>query len=446
MSAAPPIQPPAYQPYRWASVDFTIGLRPVRKSEWIQFSPHHADNMRAKRSRLGAQCDRYYRTLPESLHAQRELRDLVVAHLVTDHADRYALSGATLTSRHESRAWRLDDPQTEPLRQLSDVTEEDFMLLEERDGVMRITASSNAYSSSGRLVSAVGETVHWAHIPVPTLSDKLGVRIDRVLSSVHEDTPCERFNWQVTPLATLFFPDDPHRANANAMHAVRDALYREPAVRHLQSGPARGGISKTSAQKIATARIQLDSYCCGTGRAVDGRPPEMDALSDALLGTETRGLSTVGRTAAINTYNRAFGDQIGKITIATEHTVTFTSGRAPIPITVLNDATYPVTVVMTLASDEFTFPNGNTRTLTLNRPTTSVRVVAQARSSGGRLPIDVTLHTPDGQLLLARTELTVHSTAISFVGVALTVLAGIVLLVWWARTWRRSRRARPRAH
>jgi dimethylamine monooxygenase subunit A len=49
-----------------------------------------------------------------------------------------------------------------------------------------------------------------------------------VLSSVHEDTPCERFNWQVTPMATLFFPDDPHRANASAMHAVRAALGREP--------------------------------------------------------------------------------------------------------------------------------------------------------------------------------------------------------------------------
>jgi hypothetical protein len=221
---------------------------------------------------------------------------------------------------------------------------------------------------------------------------------------------------------------------------------REPEVRHLQAGRSSGGISRTSAQKIATARIQLGSYCCGTGRAVDGRPPEMGALSDALLGTEARGLSTTGRAAGISAYNRAFGEQIGKITIATERTVTFTSGRAPIPITVLNDATYPVTVVMTLASDEFSFPNGNTRTLTLDRPTTSVRVVAQARSSGGRLPIDVTLRTPDGQLLLARTELTVHSTAISFVGVALTVLAGIVLLVWWARTWRRSRRARPRAH
>jgi Family of unknown function (DUF6049) len=221
---------------------------------------------------------------------------------------------------------------------------------------------------------------------------------------------------------------------------------REPAARTLQSGPASGGIGRASAQKIATARVQLSSYCCGPGEAVDGRPPEMTVLADALLATETRGLSAAHRTAALDAYDRAFDAQIAKITIATERTVTFTSGRAPIPITVLNDDAYPVKVVMTLASDEFTFPNGNTRTLTLDRPTTSVRVEAQARSSGGHLPIDVTLRTPDGQLLLARTELTVHSTAISFVGVALTVLAGIVLLVWWARTWRRSRRARPRAH
>ncbi len=228
VSAAPTVESPAYQPYRWASVDFTIGLRPVRKSDWIQFSARHAENMRAKRSRLSAQRERYYRTLPESLPAQHELRELVVAHLATDHADRYALAGPVLTSRHESLTWHLDDRDVEPLRQLSDIIEEDFMLLQELDGVMRITATSNAYSSSGRLASAVGETVHWAHIPVPTLSDKLGVRIERVLSSVHEDTPCERFNWQVTPMATLFFPHDPHRANADAMHAVRDALRREP--------------------------------------------------------------------------------------------------------------------------------------------------------------------------------------------------------------------------
>ena len=113
----------------------------------------------------------------------------------------------------------------------------------------------------------------------------------------------------------------------------------------------------------------------------------------------------------------------------------------------LSSAPYPVNVTVTLTSDKFVFPNGKPVNLQgLDRPTTSVRVTAQARTSGDRLPIDVTLHTPNGQLLLAHTVLTVHSTAISFVGVALTILAGAVLLFWWARTWRRSRRQRLRAH
>ncbi len=147
----------------------------------------------------------------------------------------------------------------------------------------------------------------------------------------------------------------------------------------------------------------------------------------------------------MSAYAKAFEGTTGQVTLATERTVTFTSQRAAIPVTVLSSAPYPVTVVVTLSSDKFTFPDGNTQRLTLIHPTTSVRVTAQARTSGDRLPIEVTLHTPDGQVLIAHTVLTVHSTEISFVGVALTVLAGAVLLVWWVRTWRRSRRARPRA-
>ncbi len=162
--------------------------------------------------------------------------------------------------------------------------------------------------------------------------------------------------------------------------------------------------------------------------------------------TEARGLSAAGRSSALNAYAKSFAGTTGQVTLGTERTVTFTSQRAAIPVTVLSSAPYPVTVVVTLSSDKFTFPDGNTQRLTLVHPTTSVRVTAQARTSGDRLPIEVTLHTADGQVLIAHTVLTVHSTEISFVGVALTVLAGAVLLFWWVRTWRRSRRARPRAH
>jgi hypothetical protein len=228
---------------------------------------------------------------------------------------------------------------------------------------------------------------------------------------------------------------------------------REPSVRRLQAGPAGRGISRGAAQKIALGRQQLSSYAAAipansaqTCTAPDGHASEMTALNDGLLGTEARGLNTAGRNVALTAYNRAFAAETGKISLGTERTVTFTAQRAPIPITVLSAASYPVCVVVTLASDKFSFPDGDTRVLLLDRPTTSVRVTAQARTSGDRLPIDVSLRTPDGQLLITRTVLTVHSTAISFVGVALTVFAGAVLVVWWIRTWRRSRRNRLRAH
>jgi hypothetical protein len=218
----------------------------------------------------------------------------------------------------------------------------------------------------------------------------------------------------------------------------------EPGTRQLQSGPPGRGISHVSAVRIALARQQLSSFA----KAVTGAPPpqELTTLSDLLLSTEAKDLSPSSRTAALDAYERAFAAETGKVTLATGETVTFTAQRASIPITVQSAAAYPLRVVLTLASDKFTFPDGNTRPLLLDRPTTSVRVTAQARTSGDRLPIEITLHTPNGQLLLAHSVLTVQSTAISFVGVALTVLAGAVLLAWWARTWRRSRRRRLQAH
>ena len=216
----------------------------------------------------------------------------------------------------------------------------------------------------------------------------------------------------------------------------------EPAVRQLQSGSAGHGITHNAAARIALDREQLASF----SQAVGGHPPNLTTLGDMLLTTEARGLSATGRASALNAYAKIFEGTTGQVTLGTERTVTFTSQRAAIPVTVLSSAPYPVQVVVTLTSDKFTFPDGNTQRLTLVHPTTSVRITAQARTSGDRLPIEVSLHTPDGQVLIARTVLTVHSTEISFVGVALTVLAGAVLLAWWIRTWRRSRRARPRAH
>jgi hypothetical protein len=219
---------------------------------------------------------------------------------------------------------------------------------------------------------------------------------------------------------------------------------RAPDSRHLQAGPGvgNGGFTATEATRITADRAELNSFSAATS----GHPTELTALSDALLRSQSEGLSAPGRGVVLNAYGLGFTAMLSSISLAVERTITFTSRTASIPITVLSAAPFVVRVVLTLSSDRFTFPNGATRSMDLDHSTTSVRIEATARTSGDGLPVDVTLRTPDGALTISRTVLTVHSTALSVVGVVLTVLAGLVLLAWWVRTWRRSRQRRPRAH
>jgi dimethylamine monooxygenase subunit A len=220
---------PLYRPYRWASADFQLGLRPIRPETWILIGTDHAEIMRQKHDRLNRSRLHYYRTLPESLPAQTELRDLVTAHLLSDHPESFERIGSVVRSLITGETLDLNDGSAEPLLQLSYLIEEDFMLLDEGGGIPRITAAANAYSTSGRLAASVGHDMEWTHAPVPQLTQKLGAKINRVIRTVHTATPCERFNWQVTPMASVFFPhSDPHAANAAAMHRVAAELRDDP--------------------------------------------------------------------------------------------------------------------------------------------------------------------------------------------------------------------------
>ena len=226
----PTVEPPLYRPYRWASADFQLGLRPIRPESWILIGAEHAEIMRQKHDRLNRFRPYYYRTLPDSLPAQRELRNRVMTHLLSDHAGSFETTGSVVRSVITGQTLDLNNTSTEPLLQLSYLIEEDFMLLDQGGGIPRITAAANAYSSSGRLVASVGHDMEWTHEPVPQLTHKLGAKINRVIRSVHSATPCERFNWQLTPMASVFFPySNPHAANAAAMHHAAVALRRDPA-------------------------------------------------------------------------------------------------------------------------------------------------------------------------------------------------------------------------
>jgi len=220
------MRPPKYRPWIAAAASFQIGLKPSDPLTWIDVTEGYAAFMAEKRQRLEGLPPLYYRTLPQSLPAQEELRDLIVAHLLAQHGEHFSLRGGQLHCAIDGVSH--DIAKGEPMAAISMAIEEDFMLLKPEDGKVIITAASNAYTTSGRIVSSVGNPMQWAHEHVPKLNDQLGPRVDRVLANIKPGQPVERFNWAITPIATLFFPDSPHEANVAAAGKIAEDLNRDP--------------------------------------------------------------------------------------------------------------------------------------------------------------------------------------------------------------------------
>ncbi len=121
--------------------------------------------------------------------------------------------------------------------------------------------------------------------------------------------------------------------------------------------------------------------------------------------------------------------------------ITLPARDGTVPITLTNESGRPAVVTMILDSDRLDFPMGDRLDVELPPGPTTVDVVVRARASGA-FPLDIELESPDGRIALATARYTVRSTAVSGVGVAISIAAVVVLAVWWIRTARRARAER----
>jgi hypothetical protein len=100
-----------------------------------------------------------------------------------------------------------------------------------------------------------------------------------------------------------------------------------------------------------------------------------------------------------------------------------------------------VKVVVRVQSDKLDFPRGTVQALDLTRQNTTERFPVVARTSGA-FPVRITLESPDGNLVVGRTRITVRSTAATGVSLGIALGAAGFLAVWWGRHALRGRRAR----
>jgi hypothetical protein len=137
--------------------------------------------------------------------------------------------------------------------------------------------------------------------------------------------------------------------------------------------------------------------------------------------------------------------QLAQITTEEQTIVTLTSRDGAIPLTINNGLDYPVQVRVTLESDKLDFPDGRVIDPVVLPPRipTRVDVPVRARASGA-FKLEATITSPGAPaalgLRITSGEFNVRSTAVSGVGLVLTIAAGLFLLLWWGRHFRKTRR------
>lgn len=132
------------------------------------------------------------------------------------------------------------------------------------------------------------------------------------------------------------------------------------------------------------------------------------------------------------------------ITVEPTERITLTDRQADLQITVRNGQPLPITVELLLSAEKLRFPDGGRITRTLEPGDNEIVVRVEALASGdARVTVNIT--SPGGRIELTEGVVDIRSTAISGLGLAISIIALAVLGGWWVRTIRRVRRNRAAA-
>jgi hypothetical protein len=222
---------------------------------------------------------------------------------------------------------------------------------------------------------------------------------------------------------------------SNALSTVPVGANGFPAVRALAAGPSRRW-----PKKLVDFIVFLRATTNALGTAIISGASPIPRIDGALLSAE-RVQPEAARVSQLDKVHRDLELEVGHFRIYAGPITLTGTGSTSIPITVFSTAPYAVHGFLELSSPRIEFPQGATMPFTLTGTVHSVRVPARALVTGD-LPLTVRFVSPNGLIVLAHASITVRATGFSAVGIALTVLAALVLAVWWVRTARRRRAAR----
>jgi hypothetical protein len=210
-----------------------------------------------------------------------------------------------------------------------------------------------------------------------------------------------------------------------------------PPTRSLKAPPVQPD-DLISAPAVEGAESSLAALASMLPSSLSVKPP----LSDLVLMSEASTVGPAERSAYLGTIDGRANRLSNLVSLPFGRTITVTSLQAKIPISILSSARAPLSAVLSVTSPDLGFPHGDAWPVTLYPRTNIVTIDLTARESGD-FPLTVTLTTRTG-FIVQSGDITIRSTAISGVAVALSIGAAVFLVVWWLRSILTKRRKKHR--
>lgn len=262
-------------------------------------------------------------------------------------------------------------------------------------------------------------------LTLPTVWAPTDRFLDTLLAALADDSVVAPVTidqlFQQVPEATVGGPADPGG---------------EPLVRTLEpeASPSLGGYPEA----LPLTRLTTQGFLSFAGRD----NPVVLSMQRRLLVSGSAEFDRSQRRAYLTAISLQIDNAASSVRPPERGNITLTSRSGRIPLNISNENLYDVTVRIQFDSDKLSFPHGDT--LIVHLPRSAVRsfdIDVEARSSG-TFPLRMTITSPDEIVVVSHSRFTVRSTAVSGVGLVLSIGAGLFLALWWASHFRKVRRAR----
>jgi len=278
-----------HTPYGDGVSPFAIGLKPLDPVNWLEVD-HDLGAYLDEKDRLDREAVYpVFMAQDDTIDAQCEVLDLVLAHLRTHHRDTHHIAGNSVNVG--GRKVRLDT-NTAPLRSAAGLIAEDLVIMRRNgDGSgWRIAAASLHFPSSWSLAEKFGKALADVHAPVPGFErgTRTAMIVDRIFDNLHVDQPVWRTNFSLYDNAALHHPTPKSEGLDTGYGHVAPSMFIRSEYQTLRKLPVSGDI-------VFTIRIHIDPMAA-LGAHVE-RERLCAGLIDALNGLDSAQLAYKGLDA-----------------------------------------------------------------------------------------------------------------------------------------------------